>query len=264
VHGPLAGRVALVTGASSGIGRAVAIALAEDGADVCLVARDRDRLELTARQIAMARSSAHSVLVGSDVSSKQACEAAVDRCHRELGAVDVLVSVAGGADNADVLSLDRDLVTAAIDVKLLSTLWLSQLVAEEMTRRGWGRIITVAGAAGTDPRPNNLATSFANVTALGLTRALSDALSRSGITVNAVCPGPTDTERWRRNLTRRSAAQGIPPEVLQAGVEAEIPAGRVGTAAEVAAVVRFLASEPASYVHGNAIYLDGGARRGLP
>jgi NAD(P)-dependent dehydrogenase (short-subunit alcohol dehydrogenase family) len=264
VEDRLAGRVALVTGASSGIGRAVAIALATDGLDVCLVGRDRDRLEITARQVASARPSAQSVLVDCDVSSKVACTTAVERCRERLGRIDVLVSVAGGADNADVLVLDRDLVTAAIDVKLLSTLWFAQLVAGEMGERGWGRIITVAGAAGTDPRTNNLATSFANVTALGLTRALSDALSPSGVTVNAVCPGPTDTERWRRNLSRRSIDEGMPTDQLRAGVEAQIPARRVGTPGEVAAVVCFLASDGASYVHGNAIYLDGGARRGLP
>ena len=260
----LRGRNALVTGASSGIGRTVAVSLAEAGADLCLVARNRVRLGDTGRRVAAARPATRLVLVDRDVSTRDECEAAVQSCRAELGEVDILVSVAGGADNADVLDLDRDLVIAALDVKLLSTLWLAQLVAGAMQAQGWGRIITVAGSAGTDPRPDNLATSFANVTAMALTRALSDTLAASGVTVNVVCPGPTDTERWRRNLARRSSRAEVDRDALQADIERRIPAQRIGTPEEVAAVVRFLASEEASYVHGNAIYLDGGARRGLP
>jgi 3-oxoacyl-[acyl-carrier protein] reductase len=260
----LAGKVALVTGASSGIGRATAIELAAAGADVCLVGRDAERLQHTAVTIASASPAVRTLAIDRDLRAKDACEAVVATCETELGPVDVLVSVAGGADNVDVLDLDADLVVPAIEIKLLSTLWLAQLASRSMQSRGWGRIITVAGSAGTDPLRDNLATSFSNVTALGLTRALSDALAPSGITVNVICPGPTYTERWQRSAAVRSAREGRSVDEIRADAEAAIPLGRLGTPEDVAGVAAFLASDKASYLTGNALYLDGGARRGLP
>ena len=133
-----------------------------------------------------------------------------------------------------------------------------------MRERGWGRIITVAGAAGVDPQRDNLATSVSNVSVLNLTRALSDALAPHGITVNAICPGPTDTERWRGAAAARAEREGRSVDELRAAVERAIPARRLGRPEDVAAAVSFLVSEGASYVHGNALYLDGGGRRGIP
>src|SRR4051794_26414921 len=117
-------RVAMVTGASSGIGRAVAVELSRDGFDVCLVGRDHPRLEVTAATL-----TGRSVTIARDLRSKEACAEAVETCSATLGAVDVLVSVAGGAANLDVLELDADLIVPAVEIKLLSTLWLAQLVA---------------------------------------------------------------------------------------------------------------------------------------
>jgi NAD(P)-dependent dehydrogenase (short-subunit alcohol dehydrogenase family) len=252
-------RVALVTGASSGIGRAVAVALAGDGFALGLVGRDQQRLDATAAAVAV-----RSVTIARDLRSKDACAEVVDGCCTALGSVDILVSVAGGAANVDVLDLDADLVVPALEIKMLSTLWLAQLVAPKMRERGWGRIVTVAGAAGVDPQRDNLATSVSNVSVLNLTRALSDALAPHGITVNAICPGPTDTERWRGAAAARAEREGRSVDELRAAVERAIPARRLGRPEDVAAAVSFLVSEGASYVHGNALYLDGGGRRGIP
>jgi 3-oxoacyl-[acyl-carrier protein] reductase len=246
------------------MGRAIAVALATEGADVFMVARNEEGLDHTALMALAGNAAGRCSSVAIDLRTKEACRAAVETCEQKLGSVDVLVSVAGGADNRDVLELDRDLVDSAIELKLLSTMWLAQLVAPAMKEKGWGRIITVAGSAGTNPTTDNLATSLANVAAMNLTRALSDELSRHGITVNVLCPGPTDTERWRTNLQRRAARAGRSEADIHSDVNQSTPAGRIGTPEEVAAVACFLASEQASYVHGNAIYLDGGTRRGTP
>jgi 3-oxoacyl-[acyl-carrier protein] reductase len=138
-----------------------------------------------------------------------------------------------------------------------------------MREQGWGRIVNIAGAAGTGPTATNLPASFANVSILNMTRALSDVGVRDGILVNTICPGLTDTPRTREH--RRVAAQRagrVPDEAeIEAAIEraaSQLPAGRMCEPEDVAKVTCFLASEACSYVQASAIYMDGGARRATP
>jgi 3-oxoacyl-[acyl-carrier protein] reductase len=139
-----------------------------------------------------------------------------------------------------------------------------QLAIPYMRRQQWGRIVMVAGAAGTSPTAENLPASFANVTVLNLTRALSDEVAPDGILVNAVCPGGTDTPRARARWRLRAEREGRGIEEVKAESGRELPAGRVAEADEVARVVCFLCSEACSYVFASAIYMDGGFRRATP
>ncbi|HWC29516.1 MAG TPA: SDR family NAD(P)-dependent oxidoreductase [Dehalococcoidia bacterium] len=259
---------ALVTGASSGIGRACAIELAKEGARVCAVARNEQRLGEVVAEIAAAGGEAF--FVSADLSTERGCRDAISACAERWGGIDILVNVAGAAQNAHVIDeLTPAVIDDALGLKLYSYLRLSQMAFPYMAAQGWGRIVNIAGAAGTGPTSTNLPASFANVTILNLTRALSDVGVRDGILVNAICPGLTNTPRTREH--RRVAAQRAGKVVDEAEIESEIaraarslPAGRMCEPEEVARLTCFLASEACSYLQASALYMDGGARRATP
>ena len=255
----IADRPALVTGGSSGIGRACVVQLLAEGARVCAVSRDVSPLDEL-----VSRHGGRLVVVSADLTTPEGCADAVAACVDAFGGVDVLVNNAGAARGGPVLELTREQVDTALLLKLHGYLTMSQLVAPEMRRRGWGRIVNVSGGAGASPTSTNLPTSLANVAVHNLTRALSDELAPDGVLVNVVAPGLTLTDRATDLFRVQAEATGRDVESLIAEAGALVPAGRPAAAAEVAAVVCFLASDLCSYVHGSAIYLDGGARRATP
>jgi NAD(P)-dependent dehydrogenase (short-subunit alcohol dehydrogenase family) len=257
----LAGRVALVTGGSSGIGRACALELASEGAAVCIVARDPGRLKQAASDIeALGR---QVQAVSADLSTADGCRSAATAALEQFGRVDILINNAGAARQADVLALDTAIIDEALALKTYGYLRLAQLLIPGMRERGWGRIVNIAGGAGASPTPGNLPVSFANVTVLNMTRALSDAVSAQGILVNTICPGLTNTPRARR-LSGPAGSRGGDVEAALAEMGRRLPAGRIAEPQEIAKVAVFLSSEACTYVHGNAIYMDGGSRRSTP
>lgn len=186
----LSGRTAIVTGGSRGIGRACVELLLREGAQVCAVARDESRLaalkEGTAGPL---------VTVACDLRTADGCDHAVQVCRDSFGSADILINCAGAAGMGNVLSLEADVIDSALRLKFYGYLRMAQRVAPSMKERGWGRIINVAGAAGTSPTAENLPTSLANITVHNLTRALSDELAPNGVLVNLVSPGLTFTDR---------------------------------------------------------------------
>ena len=264
----ISGKRALVTGGSSGIGRACAIELAREGARVCVVARDEQRLSAVVTEIAS--DGGEAFWLSADLSTEAGCREAISACVARWAGIDILVNVAGAAQNAYVLDeLTTEVIDDALGLKLYSYLRLSQMVFPYMSSQGWGRIVNIAGAAGTGPTATNLPASFANVTILNLTRALSDVGCKDGILVNAICPGLTNTPRTREHgrVAARKAGRPIDEDVIEAEIAraaAALPAGRICEPDEVARVACFLASEACSYVQASAIYIDGGARRATP
>jgi 3-oxoacyl-[acyl-carrier protein] reductase len=264
----LTGKRALVTGASSGIGRSCAIELAKEGTRICAVGRDERRLTEVVTEITAA--SGEAFWVSADLSTEDGCREAMSACVTRFGGIDILVNVAGAAQQAHVLDeLTTELIDDALGLKLYSYLRLSQMAFPYMRAQGWGRIVNIAGAAGTGPTATNLPASFANVSILNMTRALSDVGVRDGILVNTICPGLTNTPRTREH--RRVAAQRagrVPDDAeIEAAIDRaarELPAGRMCEPEDVAKVTCFLASEACSYVQASAIYMDGGARRATP
>lgn len=252
-------RAALVTGASSGIGLACVIQLLAEGAKVCAVARDVSPLEDLMHQHPGRLATA-----SCDLTTVEGCAAAVDACVEAFGGVDVLVNSAGAARSVPVLEMTPAHLEDALLLKLYGYLRLSQRVAPLMTQRGWGRIVMVAGSAGTSPTADNFPISLANIGVHNLVRSLTDALTPSGVLVNAVSPGLTRTPRAERLLARQAAEEGMGVEDLVETIGAALPAGRVAEPEEVARAVCFLASEAASYVQASVLYLDGGARRATP
>lgn len=258
----LKGKRAIVTGGSGGIGRASALELAREGAKVCVTARDERVLESVAKELNKA--GGEGMFVGADLTSIDGCKRVVNAAAEKFGGVDILINTAGAAQGSDVLDLDTELLSEALGLKAYGYLRMAQLVIPHMKKNGWGRIVNIAGGAGASPARGNMPTSFANITVLNTTRALSDAVSGEGILVNAICPGTTNTQRTRDRLQARADKEGKSIDDLLKEEGRKAPAGRVAEPDEIARVACFLCSEANSYMFGSSIYMDGGRRRGTP
>ena len=258
----LKGKRTIVTGGNRGIGRCCALALAREGARVCITARSQERLDTVIDEISEAGGEAHAVAV--DLTILESCQKVVSETVARFGGVDILVNCAGAARGGDILDLPTELIDDALSLKSYSYLRLSQLVIPHMRQNGWGRIINIAGGAGTSPSSGNIPVSLANIAILNMTRALSDAVSKDGILVNTICPGLTNTQRARDVQQASADEAGKDVEELLQELGNELPAGHIAEPEEIANVVAFLASEPCSYIFGSSIYMDGGGRRGTP
>ena len=258
----LSGKRAIVTGGSRGIGKQCALALAREGVHVCIAARTQETLNQTLVEINQTGPKGHAV--AADLTTQANCEKVVQATIDCFGGVDILINNVGAARNADILELSPELIDDALGLKTYSYLRMSQLVIPYMKENRWGRIINIAGSAGTSPTRGNIPTGAANITILNITRALSDAVAADGILVNTVCPGLTNTGRARTQQGARAEREGRDVEELLQALGEELPAGRIAEPEEVANVVTFLASETCSYMFGTALYMDGGKRRAPP
>jgi NAD(P)-dependent dehydrogenase (short-subunit alcohol dehydrogenase family) len=240
----LAGRVAIVTGGSRGIGRAIAEELAREGADVAICARTRGSLDEAAAALAKATGRRIVPLVA-DTTSSESVRGLVDATLAQLGRIDVLVnnaSTPGGLVRGDLADADEKALAEDLDTKVIGYLRCAKAVAPHMQQRGWGRIVNIGGLSGR--RSGNLS-GLRNAAIVHLTKTLSDQLGRHGVTVNLVHPGATRTERTDEETARRAAeANAI---------------RRMVDAREIGQVVAFLASTKAASITGVAIDASGGS-----
>lgn len=242
----LAGKVAIVTGGGRGIGRAIAFRLASEKAAVAVIERTRESCADTAEQIIAAGGAAMACVA--DVTDRMAVREAVRAIAAELGPIDILVNNAAIGRPAFFLDIEDDNWNAIIATNLGGVFIVSQEVARPMSAQGGGRIVNVASLAAHTANDTQAAYAAAKGGVIAMTRVMAFELARQGISVNAVSPGPIDTELASTMLT---------PQARQAR-EARIPQGRFGTADEVAAAVAFLASPDAAYVNGEVLIIDGG------
>ncbi|MGP3920152.1 SDR family oxidoreductase [Nonomuraea sp. NBC_00507] len=246
----ISGKVALVTGGSAGIGLAAAKSLAREGCDVCVTARNPERLADAVVELQEFGKVVHAILA--DVEDPAAARRVVEETRGVLGPVDILVANAGGppAGRFDETTLaDWDV---AVQRNLLGTVRLIHAVLPEMRSRGWGRIVTITSRSAREAL-DGLALSNATRSAVaGVVRTLAREVAGDGVLVNNVMPGPIDTERLRE----LSGGEEVLAERGKA-----VPVGRIGRAEEVGDVVAFLASERASYVNGISMLVDGGESR---
>lgn len=257
----LAGKVAIVTGGSRGIGLAIALQLAREGAAVALAARDPVALQAAAARIA-AETGGKALAVPADTRDDAAVQALVARVAGALGGVDILVNAAakpGGEGAPEALDPATEaLILAEIDTKLLGYLRMIRAVVPHMRAAGWGRIINISGLAARSS--GSAAGSIRNVAVAALTKNLADELGAQGINVTVVHPGLTRTERIPGMIAQRAAAAGLPPEAVERQMAAGISIGRLVEAAEVAHVVTFLASPLSVAINGDALACGGGIR----
>jgi 3-oxoacyl-[acyl-carrier protein] reductase len=257
----LGGRAAIVTGASRGIGRQVALDLAAEGCRVLVCSRDEAALRGLAREIADAGGRA--AAVAADLTDPDAAGEVVDACVRTLGRLDVLVNNAGQATPKPIEQLTDADWREGLELNFLAAARLSVAAAPVMCGAGWGRIVHVASVSGREPDPMFAPYSAAKAALLNLSTSLSRAFAGNGVLSTCVVPGVTITELVEANALATAERLGSTPEDVMARMLARhAPAtDRFGTPAEVSAAVLFLASEQAAWITGATLEVDGGTLR---
>jgi 3-oxoacyl-[acyl-carrier protein] reductase len=258
----LNGRVALVTGGSKGIGRAIAKALAEDGVQVAVTARGAEALRKTALEL-----SAFKVLaVPADATDPQATSAAVDRVVDAFGGLDILVNNVGGAGKfggfGDLTDTDW---RNAFDLNVVSLVHFVRAAEQYLRRSKQGRIINISSISGVQPGTFNPHYAVTKAATINLSKFLADYFAKDGVLVNVLCPGPTHSDSWDENVRRLALERGVAVEVVRQEVEREesskIPLGRVGEGEDIAGLAVFLASERANWITGSCFHVNGGKLR---
>jgi 3-oxoacyl-[acyl-carrier protein] reductase len=255
----LRGRVAVVAAASKGIGRACALAFAAEGASVAICARGEEALRATEAELLGYGVGVRAAVA--DVSKTEDCKRFVEGAAGQFGRVDVLVTNAGGPPSGPFDSFDEAAYRSALEVNFLATMRLCYAAIPHMRRGRWGRIVNITSVAARQPLEGLILSNSARLAVVGFAKTLSNELAREGITVNTVCPGPTMTDRIRSLAQIAADRQGVTLEEAVKVFERDIPLGRLGTPEEVAALVLFLAGEPAAYITGTTIAVDGGLVR---
>jgi 3-oxoacyl-[acyl-carrier protein] reductase len=247
----LEGRVAVVTGASQGIGRAGALKLAACGADVALVARNQQKLEEVAREIESAGVPGRALVVPADMENEDQIKSAFKSTVAQLGKVDILVNNAGITRDQLIMRMKRADWDAVINTNLTSAYLCTQQAISSMLKQRWGRIINITSVFGQIGQAGqaNYASSKAGL--IGLTMAVAREVGSRNITCNAVAPGFIET----------AMTSSLSDELKQSALKM-IPLGRVGTPEEVANCVAFLASEEAAYITGHVLNVNGGLLMG--
>lgn len=242
----LSGRTAIVCGASAGIGLACAEALAQEGANVAMLARRRDVLEREAERLG-------ALAVPGDVSAPQDLRRLVERTVAAFGGVDVLVLNSGGPPRTSARDATDEAAGAAVELLLLSAIRLVRLCLPHLEASGRGRVIAITSSSVKEPIDGLALSNAIRPGVVGWMKTLAREVGPAGVTVNCVAPGRIDTERVREVYPDGPTERDL----------AAIPLRRLGAPREVGDVVAFLASEPAGYVTGATVVVDGGLTRGL-
>lgn len=257
----IAGKTALVSGASQGIGRAIALALAAEGARLVLNARNEAKLRQTAEAINAKGGAA--VYLAADLSEPETPARLAELATAEFGPVEILVGNTGGPPPGAAAELDEASWRAAAELLFYPQLRLTAAVLPGMRRRGWGRVLYVTSISVKEPIENLALSNALRAAVTGYAKTLAREVAADGVTVNTLGPGYTATERVNSLFAKNAARLGKTPEELLKAQLAQIPAGRMADPAETAAVAAFLVSAPASYLTGQAIMVDGGYSHGL-
>lgn len=257
----LGGKTALVTGASRGIGRAIARRLAGAGADVALVARSAGELGEAARMIA-AETGVRAVAVPADLTAEAGCLAAARQVAEELGDIDILVNCAGDTRAGAFPDQPDADWTAGFALKFFGAVRLTRAVWAPLKRRR-GTVVNIGGAAAYTPSPGFMIGGAVNAALAHFTKALSRQGLVDDVNVNIVHPGATVTERMEDLIRQEAAAAGLPADEVRARNLAKAGVRRLGTTDDVAEAVAFLCSPRARHIQGVGIAIDGGATPGL-
>jgi 3-oxoacyl-[acyl-carrier protein] reductase len=251
------GKVAIVGGASRGIGKAVAMGLAREGCGVSICARNQKPL-LEARGEIRAATGVDVLAVPCDMARDDDINRFVAETVDHFGRLDIVVNNAGGPPFGTFEQHSDEAWQGALDQNFLSAVRAIRLALPHLRKQGGGRIINITSYAVKQPLDGLILSNAARLAVVGLAKTLSRELGPEGILVNNVCPGPTLTDRIRSLLQSRAQAEGRSYEEVAAEESGRIPVGHMGTAEDVAALVVFLASEPARQITGTTIQVDGG------
>ena len=253
----LVGKSALVCGSTQGIGRAIAEALAQLGAEVCLLARNEEKLQEVCEGLARKHGQNHRYLFA-DFAQPQQVKEVVTRAIAEGLKFQILINNTGGPKPGPILEAEPEAFTAAFQAHVINSHILAQLCVPAMKEACYGRIIQVISTSVKIPIAGLGVSNTIRGAMANWSKTMSLELAAFGITVNNILPGFTQTARWDSLMAGKAAQKGVAVEEIQAEMEAGIPAMRFGTAEEVAQVAAFLATPAAAYVNGVSIQVDGG------
>jgi 3-oxoacyl-[acyl-carrier protein] reductase len=256
----LKGRTALVTGASLGIGRAIARELAAEGVAVAMVARQADRLRDAAAEIAR-ETGARSIALPADLTDPAQLEHAVQQAQAALGHVDILVNNAGATPMGRIGESDDATWQKSLSLKLMGYVRMARLLTPAMRARRWGRVVNIIGRSGHQPRATYIVGSSVNASLLSFTHALAQECAPDNVLVVGVNPGPIATPRWDTLVAQGAAGAGRDAGAENAAAIASVALGRLGTVEEVSGLVAFLCSDRAGFITGTMIDVDGGGTR---
>ncbi len=253
----LSGKSALVTGASRGIGRATALALAQVGANLVVTARNAGELERLVEEIKAL--GARAVAVPSDISDFSSLGMIISSAVAEFGQLDILVNNAGITQGTKFSSMDYELWQKIQRINVDAAMRLMQLSLDGMVSQGWGRVVNIASIAAKSGLRYSAAYNASKHALLGLTRSLALDYATKNVTVNAVCPGWVHTEMVEQTVGNIMQKTGRSREEAISSLVKDVPLGRMVTPEEVAALVVFLCSHQAAAITGQGINIDGGA-----
>jgi NAD(P)-dependent dehydrogenase (short-subunit alcohol dehydrogenase family) len=255
--GELDGRVAVISGGTRGIGRAIAEAFLRDGAKVVISGRDEEK---GAGAIAELNAGGNALFVAGDSAVKADCERLITATVERYGRIDILVNNAGGSkDNAPVAELTDEAMDWALKVNLWSTFWCTRKAFEYMIPQQWGRVINISSLEGKVGKPGIAVYVTAKHAVNGLTKSCAQEVGTLGITVNALCPGAIETDMMKTDGPPAAASMGISYEALLDWFAQESAIKRLNEVEDVAAVASLLASEAGAGITGSLISIDGGS-----
>jgi 3-oxoacyl-[acyl-carrier protein] reductase len=254
----LTGKVAIVTGGSRGIGKAIAHLLVEEGCAVAICSRNRDHIEAAARELG---ANGQALGIACDVTDEEAVHQFVGAALDQFGRIDILVNNAGTHLRGTVESTTHDILGRQIRDKVFGFFSMTQAVLPIMKRQRDGRIVNVIGQAARHPHPDRFPSGVTNAAVMAMTKSVADAVARDGLRVNAVCPQYIESELLAGLIDKEMRERGIDRTTAAAGFTRANPLGRTGRPEEVADLVAFLASDCAGFICGSSVSIDGGYHR---
>lgn len=255
----LKGKRAAVTGASQGIGFAIANALAKEGCDVAICARNPGPLDAAAARLA-----AHGVAargIAADLSTEEGCRDFIAAAAAQLGGIDILVNNVGGMIPGTLESLDEAEWARVLNVNLMAAVYTTKHAVPHLKQGRSPRILNVSGVSGKQLLPGSLTTTIPNAGMIAFSKLMAGELGPAGITVNNICPGLTNTESWGPRAEAMAKVRGTTADQVRAGIANQTLLGRWGEPHEIGDVAAFLVSERNSYMTGTTVEVCGGFSR---
>ncbi len=255
----LTGKNAAITGSSQGIGFAIASALAAEGCNIALSARNEERLDASTNEIAK-----HGVVclgVAADLGTEDGCKRFIDQAAEGLGGIDILVNNVGGMTPGTLDSLSAEDWARVLNVNLMAAVYATKYAIPHIKKSKAGRILNVSGVSGTQLLPGALTTTIPNTGIIGFSKLMAGELGGEGITVNNICPGLTNTESWGPRAEAMAKVRGVTAADVREGIAKQTLLGRWAEPEEIGNVAAFLVSEKNSYMTGTTVEVCGGFTR---
>ena len=253
----LRGKVTIVTASSRGIGKGIARVMLQEGARVMLFARNVNELKSTALELSR-ETGGDVAYVQGDLTNRDDVIRLIEETRRAMGPVDILIYNTGPPKPGLFSELSFDDWDYAVKLLLLSAVWLTKGVVDDMVKRGWGRLIYITSLTLRQPISNLVLSNTVRLSLAGLVKSLANEYGPKGITANGVMQGYVMTDRVRRLAEDEARRSGAPIEEVLKSMAKDIPVGRYGNPEEIGYLVAFLASDKASYINGSMILIDGG------